>query len=649
MKSVIRYTLLIVVLPLFLLCGENLFAQKNSNTPKSRDLKESGDYQRRDLSLPFSRVVINFFDFSSKLSAAEYSNRATMPLNVAYLSTEKNEKGKAPSTRFSRSVSDLLTVHNYNNTQEVLEDSSRGQAVKYETEWMPHVLPFFAEYADSAKLKGIDFLYDEHTIVRKIEFSSKIGANFSFSGNYNGEIEFKDNKIFVDNNNIRYCIMFSLPVTNFVKNRNRWGLNIRDQITNDSIVISVSFADNRETVERLVSRTELPIKNKDTNAKLKLREKYWDDLLVKIPHPHNFELSEIRRDGVTPEQLRQVYYKAWVFTIQNVLPKDDEVYPYPQICTGKSSLWDEGEVRAPFSAAWESFLGIQFYAYIDPQTAWDAFKGLMSLVDSTGMLGGESLPSRKAQTALLLYRLSGDTSALKEVYPALTRYFNWRLRIVHWVYGDLRPDENLKDAEFTFSALADINDMMTISAILGKYDELEEWKFKHKKFYNDCLKWFWPNAGVRPSQTINLETGKRTSGHALWITTGLNLQPLLKGDYLKSMMDLFDLYFDPAKPFAGFSMPKYPDLSFTVYGLIKHGYTKKAVQLMEATLRDIVKANGSFAEQYSPDDLKPDGVRPSLFGALSVIDFTLLINGRSYLQPDSINAKRRPDSNGFFE
>ncbi len=107
-----------------------------------------------------------------------------------------------------------------------------------------------------------------------------------------------------------------------------------------------------------------------------------------------------------------------------MIPADKQRYPYPQLATGKASLWDEGEPRAPFSAAWESFLGTQFYAFIDPQTAVASFKGLMSLVDQEGMLGGESLPSRKAQTAMVLYRLTGDREMLKETYPRYVGTWN---------------------------------------------------------------------------------------------------------------------------------------------------------------------------------------------------------------------------------
>ncbi len=629
MNSVKQYTILLGIL-LFSILSKNVLAKDISDFPRSIDLKESGINQRRDLSLPFSRLVINFFDFSSTLTAAEYSNRATLPLNVAYLSTEKNDKRKESLTRFSRAVNDLLTIHESDNLQNILRDSLTGQAIEYKTEWMPHALPFSAKYVDAETLQGVDFLYDEHTIVREIDFSSKNGSKFSLSGSYKGNVEFKDNKVFVDNNNIRYCIAFSCSVANFTLNEKCWALNISGNLPDKKLIVSVSFADKGETIEKLVSRAEQPIANNDASAKLKTREKYWDDLLARVPRPHNFELSEVTRDGVTVEELRQAYYKAWVFTIQNVLPADKTVYPYPQICTGKPSLWDEGETRAPFSAAWESFLGIQFYSFIDPDVSWKAFKGLMSLVDNDGMLGGESLPSRKAQTALILYRQTNDVESLNEVYPAIKRYLNWRMKITHWVYGDMKPSEDLKDAEFAFSLLVDLERMTEIAGILGKKEDQAEWQKQHQEFSAKCLSWFWETPDSEPVQYYDLSTKERKQGNTVWVTTGLYVDGLLNDDYKQSMIRLFDKDYSPSARFAGFNQPKYPDISYTVYGLLKHGFNKRALGVVEANLRDIVKTHSSFAEEYVGDKLLPAGVRPSLFGSSTIIDFVWLINGFKY-------------------
>ncbi|KAA3688815.1 hypothetical protein F3F88_22280, partial [Bacteroides salyersiae] len=340
-----------------------------------------------------------------------------------------------------------------------------------------------------------------------------------------------------------------------------------------------------------------------------------------VPRPENFELVQVKTYGILSGDLKSAYYKAWVFTAQNVLPEDDMMFPYPQVCAGKASLWDEGEERAPFSAAWESFIGIQWYAYVDPTLAWKAFKGLMTLVDKEGMLGGESLPSRKVQTARILYELTHDKESLKEVYPALKRYMNWRLNVTHWIYQDIKPSTSYKDAEFCFSALIDMEHLMVIAGELGYENDAEIWQQAHQTFSEKCLEWFWRTPQTIPEQNYDINSDSGSKGNTIWVTTGLYVDGLLKGDYLNSMMKRFDSEYDTDKSFAGFGIPKYPDVSYSVYGLLQHGYVEKAQGVIEANLRDIVRAKATFAEQYVGDDFEPDGVRPSLFGSSTLIDF----------------------------
>lgn len=601
-----------------------LFSQ---NIPKSRDLLETDKYQRRDLSMPMSRIVINFFDFNSKLSPSEYSNRNTLPINAAYLSTDKNIQGHKPETRFSRAISDLLTIYKTSEgIDAVIRKPDLWGASLFSTEWMPHALPFKAQYKDNSSLKGVDFLYDEKTIVRQLYFSGNADG-YVFAGNFDGTIRFVNNVVLVDNNNLKYAITFSEPLSNFVIKGQKWFLSLNDSNLIKELIVSVAFADKNETIDTLIKRAKTPINENNVQVVLQKNEQYWDTFLSKVPHPENFELTSVKTYGVTSEQIRQAYYKAWVFTAQNVLPEDNEVYPYPQICTGKPSLWDEGEAHAPFSAAWESFLGIQFYAFIDPDLSWKAYKGLMSLVDKDGMLGGESLPSRKAQTALILYEMTKDKKSLEEVYPAIKRYLDWRLNITHWVYGDIKPTTNFKDAEFAFSALIDIQYLLKIAAILGHKKDIPVWEKKFDEFGKQSLTWFWETPQSFPIQNYWVDTQKRENRNTIWITTCLHIKNYLKGDYLTSTIKKFDKDYNPDLSFANFLMPKYPDVSYSVYGLIEHGYTDRALGTIEACLRDIARGHTAFAEQYIGDDFKADGVRPSLFGSSIIIDFVLLKNG----------------------
>lgn len=612
---------------LIILLFSTFYAAFGQGAPKSADLRETDKFQRRDLSMPMSRVLINFFDFKSTESAYEYSSRSSLAMDIAYLTTEKNEPGTQAITRFSRSVTDLLNIHNTpTGIDGVILNPNLGRATTFATEWMPHALPFSAKYADGASLTGVDFLYDLSTVVRELEFTGQT-KNYCFSGNWKGTISFKESTIVVENNNMRYAISFSTPISNYKLSNGKWYLTLDSGKMTKELTISVAFADKGEDVAKLIARAQNPINKKDVDKVLIERERYWDNFLAKVPQPQNFELSSVKTFSVTPQDIKQAYYKAWVFTAQNVLPEDPKAFPYPQICTGKPSLWDEGEEHAPFSAAWESFIGIQLYAYVDPELAWRAFKGLMSLVDQQGMLGGESLPSRKAQTALILYELTGDKESLKEIYPALKRYLDWRLKITHWVYGDMRPSEDYKDAEFAFSALCDIQYLMKISEILGQVQDIKEWSAKFDTLADNSLKWFWETPQSLPIQNYWIGKNRREDRNTIWITTCLHVKDYLKGDYLNSTIKRFDKDYNTDMSFANFFMPKYPDVSYSVYGLIEHGYSQRALGTMEATLRDVARGHAAFAEQYIGDDFRPDGVRPSLFGSSIIIDFVLMANG----------------------
>lgn len=621
-----KYTFRLIVI-LYFLCTwwtGDIYA---ANPPKSRDLLEKDAWQRRDLSMPDSRIVINFYDFNGKKTPAEYSNHPVLPLHIAYLSTHKNVEGRHPRTRFSRTVSDLLMIRNSEKGFEAMvNDSTEGVAVDYATQWMPHCLPFSAKYRNGDELKGVDFFYDTKTVVRHLNLKGKNGQ-ICFSGRYTGTLSQRDNVVLIDNRNIRYAISFNTRVSNFEKTKEQWHVTFSPM---KSLSVVIAFADKNESDRVLIERVQTPFEKGDMEKKLAAHEEYWDSFLSRVPRPKNFSLTQVKTYGVTPDELKSAYYKAWVFTAQNVLPEDEVMFPYPQVCTGKASLWDEGEERAPFSAAWESFIGIQWYAYVDPDVAWKAFKGLMTLVDEKGMLGGESLPSRKAQTARILYEITNDKKSLNEVYPALKRYMNWRLNITHWIYQDIKPSTSYKDAEFCFSALVDMEHLMYISQELGYEADAEKWKREHQNFSKKCLRWFWENPQAIPVQNYDIDSNSRSKGNTIWVTTGLYVDNLLEGDFLASMMRRFEQEYDTDLSFAGFGIPKYPDVSYSVYGLMKHGHFDKAQGLVEANLRDIVRAKATFAEQYVGDNFEPDGVRPSLFGSSTLIDFVWLLNGFKY-------------------
>ncbi len=527
-------------------------------------------------------------------------------------------------------------------------------ADSFSTSWTPHNLPFEAEYSDGSTLEGTDFMYDVNTVVRMVDYSNISPSNgqYYLTGKYPGSaswdavnhvltITSSAYQYAIKTNTTQPSVSFYANETDMLTNRNRletassnggtWSIAFNaNDLPNHQLIASVAFATSSESSE-LLNRVNAPFTAKLEN-KLNEREQFWDDYLLKVPRPERFDIQMIKRRGITSEAVKHEYYVAWVFTAQNVLPTDESVqFSYPQMATGKPSMWDEGAPEAPFSASWESFLGIQIYAYIDPDAAWEMLLGLMSLVDEEGLLGGESLPSRKAQTAAILFELTGDKDRLELVYPGLARYMDWRIANPRWIMGSIN-NPNQKDAEFVVSALLDIKYMEKIAKCLEKTTEAQQWEDKYDALFEDYLSWYWVKPTSIPYQNYYADTGARAGGSGLIaVTTGLYLENL-EGPYLTSMMRLFDSVYKPNKLFAGVGS-KQPDYDLTTYGLIHKGYYDRAITMVESAMRDvslIANSLGMFSELYSSKEYLPVGVRPSLFGTVQIIQNVLLRNGFTY-------------------
>ena len=114
--------------------------------PGSRDLLETDARQRRDLSLPHSRLILNFFDFKSTNSACAYGTAANLPLHAAWLSTVKNDTNHVARSRFSRTVPELLMLYRAARPTllESVRDADGSLATAFTTAWMPHAPAFTA-------------------------------------------------------------------------------------------------------------------------------------------------------------------------------------------------------------------------------------------------------------------------------------------------------------------------------------------------------------------------------------------------------------------------------------------------------------------------------------------------------------------------
>ncbi len=521
-------------------------------------------------------------------------------------------------------------------------------ADRFETSWTPHELEFSCEYTPGVRVRGIDFFYDVDTVIRSLRFNGteENQSVFTLAGRYRGTPSWDPDRsvLVIETPTYCYAIGFSgvgandasyfssdveflagLYTDQEALSEGIWSIDFSPR-EGRNVVLSIGFATAKQGRSVAVRRALHPLQNDHWRQGRLARQAFWDDYLESVPHPGCFSLQQVPDHGVTPEAIRRNYYTAWIFLAANILPVMPETgFAYPQFPAGKPSLWGEGHPLARPSASWESFFAMQLYSYVDPELAAQAYRGIMSLVDEKGLLGGESLPSRKAQTGLMLYEMTGDLSILKDTYSALKRYLLWRRDNPRWIHKS-HDFSDEKDADFVVSAIIDMEYARRIANRLGMPEEEHFWSREKEALFKNYLSWFWSSPSSEPVQIFFTGSGKTGWGNTLWVSTGLHLD-LLEGEQLAGLVRRFHRDFDPAGTFCGFFVPKYPEIGFTVYGLLEHGLSTEAAIFANATVRDVVRAN-LFAEQYQVRDFPyPDGVRPSLFGVAALIDMLWMKNG----------------------
>ena len=403
-----------------------------------------------------------------------------------------------------------------------------------------------------------------------------------------------------------------------------WAVAVDDLKAGDEIAVEARFVPNGEKLPD--SAPDLSIVK--VREALKHREADWDKRLATVPQPMSFDLRRVDAKGVKSDAIRRMYYNAWVFLLSDTLPPMPENdYAYPQVACGKPSLWAEGHPKSRPSAQWESFIGMQFLGWADPEAGLASFEGLMTLVDKDGILGGEGLPSRHAQTAWMLYKATGDAKRLAKTYPALKRMLLWKISDPRWVYRGLTP-ENWKDFDFVAHALIDAGFATRIANALNMPEEEALWRAKIKELGASADKWFYDDNGTGPYEIYDGNARTRGALHAAWNLQAIALpKGVLTDAHAKSNLDLFKSMFKPNEPFAGTNLCKHPTYEFTMLGAWRHGLSDDAAVMAEAIMREITMA-AEFAECYSftfPPN--PEGVIPSLFGVANIIDGTLWHNG----------------------
>ncbi|WP_148058914.1 hypothetical protein [Bogoriella caseilytica] len=539
-----------------------------------------------------------------------------------------------------------------------LVSASQGQewvrgAAEYENFWSPASLDFSATYPGGAAVSGADAMVGLDSVVREFEIDQAPGEGevLRVAGSFVGAVEVDADAgvITVAGDHVRYAVAIpgmedvyffesieeleaGGPASSEPTSRmGVWAAAVPESASQVRIGAGFSVDDNAQAVARAQAAAATPIA--DARAEL---VSFWADALAGVPHPQDFSLLGVADDGgLSDDQVRSAYYRAFVALYSNVLPPQPETgFAYRTVATGKPSMWNHGAPGAQSAAAWESFIGVQFLAYVDPEAAWDSFNGLMSLVDEDGSLAGESLPSRKAQAAWVLYAMTGQSQELAYSYDALIRLLQWQADNPRWIYGAYdNPGE--RDSEFVTTLIIDIDYGIQIAEVLGHDDDIdmlndlrEELLTGYHHHYWDTLdgkpaRWYFP--GDPACTPIGGCYGDDL--HDLQTTSSLHI-PDLDAVRRQALEAHFDSVFAPGTQLAGFAGVKYTSLSHTAYGLFDHGRSQDAQTLINSVLRDSI-ASGSFAEAYNPseDGPVPVGVRPSIFGLATVIDAVWLNNG----------------------
>lgn len=514
------------------------------------------------------------------------------------------------------------------------------------TAWFPYKLTFDAGFSGGAKIKGIDFFTDAKDVVVRVlavdgakgkilhlggvtpkqaalQWDSSCGVLRVNHPEYECEIKFV---------RLNGATLMPVPLNQPPKVDDKgWSLDLSVMSDSDAFAVVIGFASSLEGSERAAERVA-SAGSQPVGKLLAGSKGVMDGYLRKVPAPKKWGV----KDGfgkISAKQHRRAYYAAWAFNYQNlidVFPENPE-YPFPQFSLGKASLWDEGEKTCPASCGWESFFAFQWNSFIAPETSWKAYMGLMTRVNEEGVLGGESLPSRKAQTAWILYKNKPDLERLRAIYPALKRYLLWRKKNPRWVYGsNLAKDE--KDIEFVISWLLDVDYTILITEELGMSEEKAVWKQKQAEMTKNMRQWFFSNP-EKIEQFYFADSGKhatksRSENVSMMITTALCRQDLPE-DMAMRTGEFFRGKFDAKKPLCGFEIGKHPDLDLTAYGLINR-QLPEARQFVEAFLAAGIRA-GEFTEELNlKNPALIYGVKPSLFSAVNIIEFTWLLNNVRY-------------------
>ena len=520
-------------------------------------------------------------------------------------------------------------------------------ACDYATTWRPDQLGFTASYPNGVQITGTDFFYDEKTVVRDMAVTGE--GSLLLYGKFSGTASVEGHTIRINCGTFQYAVTLSEEVQPVFYETvvgvlagsegvtdpadgsvSVWAYRLDAVPESGKVRVAFAFDTKEAAAEDVVALSRAP--GDDCEKKLAQRTEQWDELLSRVPRPGTFELTDIDAMGVTADQVKQSYYEAWVQVMDNALPASPEIdYPYRSFATGKASLWGYGSPKCSYSATWEALYGMSYYAQIDADAAWEMYRGLMSLVDETGMIAGESLPPNNARVAWILYTVKPDKEALAEIQPELTRHLQWRFENPRWIYLNATPDTQQKDLDFVAAAMVDVRYLMRINEELGLESENAGWEKTIDETYDNMLRWFFPDHLPYPVQIFTYNGNQWGEGSPLWVAKALHV-PDMRQEEIDDIMRLFKAKYAPSLPFGGLPGTKYESYIYTVWGLMEHGYVEYGRAMSQSAIRDIIRA-GVHSEGYIFTQVdgemvpQPQGVRPSMFGVALMIDNVYLMNG----------------------
>ena len=537
------------------------------------------------------------------------------------------------------------------NTSHVLvgtSASSSEPATSLHTAWFPYKFAFSADYPDSIQLHGQDFFVDANSsLIRDLTFTSSADATVELGGVYEATEQANwihaDDMLVVSSPDYIYAMVFArivnghpLPLqADAIIKPSGYELRVNLGPGASEIAIGFGFATHSEGQATATARAKQCFHQPISETLAHSRARIEGDLR-RVPAPQKWGIEAGGGlGGVTAAQHRQAYYAAWTFIIQDVVRKlPESSFAYDQLMTGKPSLWNEGEPRAPGTAQWDSLLGYQWLCYVDCNAAWSAFAGLMSLVDEDGAIAGESLPARKAQTAWILYSRTHDRALLQRLYPVIRKNLLWEEENPRWIYGDHNIEDE-KDLEFTASWIYDVDFASLICAELGDSSDAQMWRSKQTQMAENSATWFFSDPtqihqyfftkDKRFSRDDRVEPRKES--FSAYITQALAIRQF-SPDIEARLVSYFNQGFRPGKSGSGFENYKYPDVNFTAYGLIDAKQNSQAVLFIAGVLRESIQV-GTFAEAIN-ETPAADGVQESLFSPLNIIEFTWLLNECRY-------------------